>query len=348
MLFSVLLLLAGVVIFLYIAGAVVELITRGVVGGALAERKRRRTIEELENHVIICGFGRVGRAVAEEVRTAGRPCVVVDINEESVASAEEAGFLVIHGNGTEDEELARAGIRRAHALVACADSDEKNVFITLSARSTSPDLVIVARASGQGTAEKLRRAGADRVVEPYASAGRTMATQVLKPQVAALLEVAGAGGAPDLRFEEIVVTDGCDACERSLRELDLRGRTGASVVAVRRPDGVLVASPAADVRARRRRRRHRNGLARPDRAARGRLRRPGAHRRLTRRFPRAARLVRRWLIGNSREPDGAPDAAPDRPVRARPVAPTTSRARPVRPAGLGTPPDVTPITDQPI
>ena len=248
MLFTVLLLLAGVVIFLYIAGAVVELITRGVVGGALAERKRRRTIEELENHVIICGFGRVGRAVAEEVRTAGRPCVVVDINEESVASAEEAGFLVIHGNGTEDEELARAGIRRAHALVACADSDEKNVFITLSARSTSPDLVIVARASGQGTAEKLRRAGADRVVEPYASAGRTMATQVLKPQVAALLEVAGAGGAPDLRFEEIVVTDGCDACERSLRELDLRGRTGASVVAVRHRDGVLIASPAAEER----------------------------------------------------------------------------------------------------
>lgn len=244
-LFSVVLLLAGVVIFLYIAGAVVELITRGVVGGALAERKRRRTIEELENHVIVCGFGRVGRAVAEEVRAAGRPCVVVDVNEASVASAEEAGFLVVQGKGNEDEELDRAGILRAHALVACADSDETNVFITLSARSTRPDLVIVARASGQGTAEKLRRAGADRVVEPYASAGRTMATQVLKPQVAALLEVAGAGGAPDLRFEEIVVTAGCEACGHSLRELGLRERTGASVVAVRRADGTLVASPEA-------------------------------------------------------------------------------------------------------
>ena len=248
MLFSVLLLLAGVVIFLYIAGAVVELITRGIVGGALAERRRRRTIEEIGNHVIVCGFGRVGRAVAEDVRAAGRACVVVDVNEESVAAAAEAGFLVIHGDGTEDAELDRAGIRRAHALVACADSDERNVFITLSARATRPDLVIVSRASGHGTAEKLRRAGANRVVEPYASAGRTMATQVLKPQVAALLEIAGAGGAPDLRFEEIVVTDGCDACERSLRELDLRGRTGASVVAVRRADGTLVASPAADQR----------------------------------------------------------------------------------------------------
>jgi voltage-gated potassium channel len=247
-LFSVLLLLAGVAIFLYIAGAVVELITRGVVGGALAERKRRRIIEELEDHVIICGFGRVGRAVAEEIASSGRACVVVDVNEESVARASDAGLPVIHGDGTEDAELVRAGIERAHSLVACADSDEKNVFITLSARSARPDLVIVARASSHATAEKLRRAGADRVVEPYAAAGRTMATQVLKPQVAALLEVAGAGGTPDLRFEEIVVTAGCDACERSLRELDLRGRTGASVVAVRRPDGTLVASPAADDR----------------------------------------------------------------------------------------------------
>jgi voltage-gated potassium channel len=246
-LFSVVLLLAGVVIFLYIAGAVVELITRGVLGGAFAERRRRRMIENLDDHVIICGFGRVGRAVAAEVVASGRQCVVVDVNEQSVAVAEESGLPVIHGDGTEDAELARAGIARARSLVACADSDEKNVFITLSARAERPDLVIVARASSPGTAEKLRRAGADQVVEPYSTAGRTIATQVLKPQVAALLEIAGIGGSPTLRFEEIVVSGGCDACDRTLRELDLRGRTGASVVAVRRADGELVASPGADV-----------------------------------------------------------------------------------------------------
>lgn len=245
--FSVALLVCGVVIFLYIAGTVVEVITRGVLGGAFAERKRRHMLEDLDDHVIICGFGRVGRAVAEEVAATGRPYVVVDVNEESVEAAEQLGAPVIHGDGTEDTELRRAGIDRAHALVACADSDEKNVFITLSARAMRPDLVLVARASSPGTAEKLRRAGADRVVEPYSTAGRTMATQVLKPQVAALLEVTGIGGHPGLRFEEIVVSDGCAACDRTLRELDLRGRTGASVVAVRRADGELVASPGADL-----------------------------------------------------------------------------------------------------
>lgn len=245
--FSVLLLLSGVVIFLYIAGAVVELITRGVIGGAFAERRRRRTMETLSDHVIICGFGRVGRAVADEVVRSGRSCVVVDVNEEPVLAAEEAGLPVIHGDGTSDAELVRAGIDRAHALVACVDSDEKNAFITLSARALRPDLVVVARASSHAAAEKLQRAGANRVVEPYATAGRTMATQVLKPQVAALLEIAGIHGAPGLRFEEIVVSAGCGACDRTLRELDLRGRTGASVVAVRRSDGALVASPGADL-----------------------------------------------------------------------------------------------------
>lgn len=246
-LFSVVLLLSGVAIFLYIAGAVVEVITRGVLGGAFAERRRRHLLEDLHDHVIICGFGRVGRAVAEEVAATGRPYVVVDVNEQSVATAEEVGAPVIHGDGTEDAELRRAGIDRAHALVACADSDEKNVFITLSARAMRPELVLVARASSPAAAEKLRRAGADRVVEPYSSAGRTMATQVLKPHVAALLDVTGIGGSPGLRFEEIVVSEGCEACARTLRDLDLRGRTGASVVAVRRAHGELVASPGADL-----------------------------------------------------------------------------------------------------
>lgn len=245
--FSVLLLLAGVAIFLYIAGAIAEMIAQGLLGGVFAERKKRRMLESLDDHVIVCGFGRVGRAVADEVVADGRTCVVIDVNEDSVARAERDGMSVVLGDGTSDDDLRRAGIERARALVACADSDEKNVYITLSARAMRPDLVIVARASGPGATEKLRRAGADRVVEPYTAAGRTMATQVLKPQVAALLEIAGIGGSPTLRFEEILVPASCAACDRTLRELDLRGRTGASVLAVRRASGELVASPAAEL-----------------------------------------------------------------------------------------------------
>lgn len=246
-LFSVLLLLSGVAIFLYIAGAVVEAVASGLLGGAMADRRKRRMLETLEDHVIICGFGRVGRTVTEEVAATGRRYVVVDVNDESVQHARDLCVPVIHGDGTSDDDLRSAGLERAYALCACVDSDEKNVYITLSARAIRPDLVIVARASDALAGEKLRRAGADRVVEPYSTAGRTMATQVLKPQVAALLEIAGVAGEPSLRFEEIRVPAGCEAAGRTLRELDLRGRTGASVVAVRRASGELVASPATEL-----------------------------------------------------------------------------------------------------
>lgn len=244
--FSIFILLAGVAIFLYLAGTVVELIARGVFGDAFAERRRRRRIETMRDHVIICGVGRVGRAAAAEIVGSSRPIVVVDIKAPTAEWAAEAGVEFVHGDGTEDDELIRAGIETAYALVACADSDEKNVFITLSARAQRPDLVIVARASAAGAAEKLLRAGANQVVEPYVSAGHAIARRVTKPQVAALLDLARRPGASGLQFEEIVVTEGCVACGATLRELDLRGRTGASVVAVSRHDGEVIVTPGAD------------------------------------------------------------------------------------------------------
>ena len=245
-LFSVALLFSGVAIFLYLAGAIVELITRDVLGGRFSERRRRRTIEHLRDHVVICGFGRVGRRVAAEVRAAGVPLVVVDVHEAAVEAAVGTGALVVHGDGTDDADLERAGLRTARALVACADSDEKNLYITLSARAARPDLLVVARASDHSAAAKLRLAGATRVVEPYSTAGLLIANQVLKPQVAAFLDVVAAPGEPELRFEEIEVVETCGHAGRSIRELAVRDATGAVLVAVRKADGSLVASPGPD------------------------------------------------------------------------------------------------------
>ena len=151
-------------IFLYLAGAVVELITRGVVREHFGEGRRRKAIGQLRDHTIICGFGRVGRSVAAEFDHAGREYVVIDVNPASIAAAVEFGALVVHGDGTEDAHLEAAGLAHARALVASADSDEKNLFITLSARAARPDIFIVARASDDSAARKLRLAGADRVV----------------------------------------------------------------------------------------------------------------------------------------------------------------------------------------
>jgi voltage-gated potassium channel len=246
--FTVVLLFAGVAVFFFIAGVVVDVITRGVFGDVFGERRMRREIEELRGHVIICGFGRVGRSVASQFQASGAPFVVVDHNPVSIAAAREFGALVVEGDGTRDEDLTRAGIEHARALVASADSDESNVFITLSARAMRENLVIVSRASVDATARKLVLAGANHVVQPYTTAGLQMATVVLKPQVAAFLDIATTAGGeiPDLRFEEIVVWADCEPCGRSIKELRIRDETGAMVVAIRKQDGTLDVTPSPD------------------------------------------------------------------------------------------------------
>ncbi len=198
---TIALVLAGLTIFAFIATILVEGIARGVFTGALAERRRRKAIEQLRDHYVICGYGRVGRRVAEEFREAGVKYVVLDFNPDSIEYAREHGDLHIEGNGTSDEDLVATGIARAKGLVASSDSDVDNLYITLSARTMRPELLIVARASEEDVAEKLRRAGADRIVQPYATAGREMAALVLKPQVAAFLAVVTAtgGGRPPVR-----------------------------------------------------------------------------------------------------------------------------------------------------
>jgi voltage-gated potassium channel len=247
-LFTVLLLLGGVAIFLYLAGAIVDLIAHGAITEAYSERKVRRTIDSLHGHAIICGFGRVGRRVAFEFAAIGKPYVVLDHNPDALEAAREMGGLVVEGDGTNDDDLRSAGIEHAGALVASADSDESNLFITLSARALRPDLTIVARASVDTTARKLKLAGADQVAQPYTAAGLHMANMVLKPQVSAFLDMASTagGGVPDLRFEEIVVSADAEPCGHSIRDVRLREETGALIVAIRKHDGTFDVTPQAD------------------------------------------------------------------------------------------------------
>ena len=244
--FTVVLLLAGVAIFLYVAGGIVEIIARGVVTGTWAEKRRRRAIEQLRDHYIICGYGRVGQRIGAEFRHSSVPYVVLDFNENALEAARELGDHLIVGNGTEDEDLAAAGLARARGLVAASDSDADNLYIALSARTARPDLMIVARASDEDAAKKLRLAGADRVVQPYQTAGRVMANLMLKPQVTAFLDVATTAAGPDLRFEEIEVTSSCGQAGKSIRELNIRETTGALIVALRKVDGSFDTTPTPE------------------------------------------------------------------------------------------------------
>ena len=243
---TIVLVLAGLTLIAYVGAVIVEAIAGGVLSGALAERRRQRAIERLEEHYIICGYGRVGRRVADEFRHSGARYVVLDHSDSAIEAAREHGDLFVQGDGTEDEDLRRVGLERARGLVAASDDDAANLYIALSARSARPDLFIVARGSDEDAERKLRLAGADRVVLPYATAGRVMANLVLKPQVTAFLDVVTTAEGDDFRLEEIEVTRTCARAGHTLRDLRIQDETGAIIIALRKADGTFDTTPEPD------------------------------------------------------------------------------------------------------
>jgi voltage-gated potassium channel len=243
---SIVLVAAGLTIIAYAGAVIVEAIAGGVFSGALAERRRERTIQQLHDHFIICGYGRVGRRVAEEFRAANVLYLVVDYHEDAVEAAQEDGVLIVEGDATKDENLRRAGLERAQGLVAASDSDADNLYVVLSARTARPDLTIVSRATDADAERKLVLAGADRVVLPYTAAGRVMANLVLKPQVTAFLDVVTTATGPDLQLAEIAVRETSSAAGRTIRDLRIRHETGALVVSLRKADGSFDTTPEPD------------------------------------------------------------------------------------------------------
>ena len=240
--------LSGVAIFGYLVAQVFEAIARQVAPETRKDKRRLKMLDEIHDHFIICGYGRVGRRAAEEFTASGQPFVVLDFSDEAIAIAREREVLYLVGRGSEDHDLVRAGIDRALGVLASADSDAENLYITLSARTRGPALTIVARASDPEAERKIRLAGADRVVQPYSNAGTEMAKLALKPQVAAFLDLVSTHAGPDLRFEEIEVRGDCVSAGQTIRELRISSVTGALIVALRKSDGTFDTTPKPDAR----------------------------------------------------------------------------------------------------
>ena len=172
--------------------------------------------------------------------------VVLDFNPDVLETARDQNVPFIEGSGTKDEDLEQAGLARARGVIASSDSDVDNLYITVSARSERPDLMIVARASTEDAGQKMRRAGADRVVQPYTAAGSEIAKLMLKPQVSAFLDIVSRHGGPDLRMEEIEIADVSKQAGRTIRDVRIRHETGALVVAIRKADGTFDTTPDPD------------------------------------------------------------------------------------------------------
>jgi voltage-gated potassium channel len=190
----VILTIFGVGTMFFVLVTLTELFVAGDLSGLLDERRMQSKISQLNDHYLICGFGRVGRQVAKDLRAGEVPFVVIDDNPDVREHAEEDDVLLVEGRGSDDHTMHEAGIERACAVVACVDSDAENIFVTLTARELRPDIPIVARAAVESSERKLIRAGANEVVSPYKASGRTMASLALvAPQRATNVRAAVAG-----------------------------------------------------------------------------------------------------------------------------------------------------------
>lgn len=235
--------LLGVGLFVVILGSVATAIVEGQISLFSRSRRMRRRLDELRGHFIVCAYGRVGRAIAAELRAEDVPFVIVDSKAELEPDLDRDGLCYLIGDASDEAVLRQAGIDRARGLICAVDSDAENVFITIVARSLRPGLLIVARAARQQSADRLRRAGATHVVSPYVTSGTRMANLALRPHVVEFFDLAGAGQ-PGLRLEELAITEGSPLAGRSLREL----RGPAVPLLIRHPDGQLIASPARDLK----------------------------------------------------------------------------------------------------
>jgi voltage-gated potassium channel len=245
-LFTILLLLVGVFVFFYTITELLRSVISGEVGELLGRQRMERNLAELRNHMIICGYGRMGRYVCQEFSKQGLPFVLIDRRPEVLQDFALPHGIALPGDATSDEVLRRAGVERARALVTVAASDADNLYITLSARLLNDKLFIVARAEAELAEEKLTRAGANRVVAPYAIGGAKVAHAVLRPAVVDFIELATRTEHLDLQIEETLIHSGSQLAGNTLHASHLRQNLGVIVVAIKKSNGHMVANPPGE------------------------------------------------------------------------------------------------------
>ena len=229
------------------SGYAVGLAAQMVIGGEMRRLMGRNMLDEkirkLKDHFIVCGFGRMGELLCEELSRGGSRFVVVDTDPERVAAADERGLLSVHGNASDGETLSVAGIERASSLVSVLNSDAENLFVTLTARQLNPKLKIIARAETARTVSKLQAAGADRVVSPHAIGASRIAQLLTRPSLVDFVEIATKHGPVDFQMQEIPIEEGSPYAGKTIRDGEFRKRLGANVVAIKRAGGESLFNP---------------------------------------------------------------------------------------------------------
>jgi voltage-gated potassium channel len=247
-LFTAGIIVMGVIIIAVFFGTLTEYIIAGELTGNINKRRLMNKINNLKGHYIVCGFGRVGEQVALELKNLGLSCVVIDDDPTAIERCELYDLAYICGDATENEILLQAGIERASGLVAVLNSDAANVFAVLSARSLNADLAIVGRSTGAESEEKLRMAGANRVVSPYSMAGYRIVNQLTRPHVTFFLDTAMRSKGLDLWLDEIRIAPQSSLVTQTMSEANVRSHTGANILSILRGEEHQVLDWSPDLR----------------------------------------------------------------------------------------------------
>lgn len=235
--------LTGVFLIFYVSTNLVAAIVSGQLLTSLGKQRMESALARMHDHLIICGYGRMGRLVAQELATRRQPFVVVERRAELLDNFNLPGGLALAGDGTSDEVLIEAGVQRARGLVAVVSSDADNLYITMSARLLNDKLTIIARAEDESSEQKLQRAGATRAISPYRIGGSRIAQALFRPTVVDFIELATQTTHLELQLEETQVQVASPLIGKSLQTSNLRHDLGLIIVAIKRPSGRMMFNP---------------------------------------------------------------------------------------------------------
>lgn len=241
--FTIILAITGVGTVLYTLGIGAQFVLEGEIQQIFGRKRLEKKLDELKDHYIICGHGRIGKIIAKELRMKYLDIVVIEKYRETLNGTDD--FLVIEGDATKDDILRRARIERARCLISVLPTDAENLFVVLSAREISPNLLIVARAGEEGSENKLIRAGADKAVSPYYIGGIRIAQTVLKPAVIDFIEFATKSGNIDLQMEEIPIREGSKLAGLTLDQCGIGRELGVIIVAIKLSTGEMKFNPTS-------------------------------------------------------------------------------------------------------
>ncbi len=247
-LFTVILIFLGVGFFLYVVGNVIQFIVEGRIRHVLGRHILDKQISKLKDHFIVCGYGRMGRALCRYLIQKYIDFVVIEQNPKRVPVMNEDGVLYVVGAATDEAILIKAGIERAKGIISVLGTDADNVFLVLTAKGLNPEIFVVARANQNETEKTLYTAGTDKVVSPFALGARRIAHAILRPTVIHFLELAFSDDSTDIHLEEIPVSVSSRLVNVSLQESGFRQDFNLIIISIRKADGTMCFNPKASHR----------------------------------------------------------------------------------------------------